>query len=304
MIFIKTHKKRKKRGKTSHITNPREYILLNSYIHGGAWRDPTETSSAFDLASSILLANPETTRTPNEGKGTLASIKGLASISYRLSAHPNFPQDRTSTPVNEFRDAKHPDHVSDVAAAVSFLQQKYRFGERYILVGHSCGATMAFQCVMPGVAKGLVAAGQPTAILGVAGIYDLSLLRDKHSHISAYQDFIEGAFGNDETGVWDVVSPARVKGEDGVETGWESGRLAVLARSVDDELVDSSQVEAVGETLAGWEKAGSRGKNERKVIVLPLHGAHDDAWKKGEELARAITVTLRELQIMGLGWSP
>lgn len=189
-----------------------------------------------------------------------------------------------------------------MAAAVSFLQQKYRFRERYILVGHSCGATMAFQCVMSGVAKGLVAAGQPTAILGVAGIYDLSLLRDKHSHILAYQDFIEGAFGKDEMGVWDAVSPARVKGEDGVETGWEGGRLAVLARSVDDELVDSSQVEAMGETLAYWEKAGSQGK--RKVVVLPLHGTHDDAWKKGEELARAITVALRELQTMGLGWSP
>lgn len=184
-------------------------------------------------------------------------------------------------------------------AALALLQSKYGFGDRYILVGHSCGATMAFQYLMQswsGAVSGPTP--KPTAVLGTAGIYDLRLLRDTYRDMPAWQEFIEGAFGSDEA-LWDSVSPARVEGANAVESGWTAGRLAVLAHSPEDGLVDASQGEAMRWALTRWEKNAAEGKH-RRVVMLPLKGGHDDAWEKGEELARAIAVTVEELRKMGL----
>ena len=187
--------------------------------------------------------------------------------------------------------------------ALKLLQDTYRFGERYILGGHSCGATLAFQCVMNGLQlPGGGSSGgnvvHPIAILGTEGIYDLRLLRDTHRHISAYQEFTQDAFGPDES-VWDAASPAfRGKdgdGSSGVQRGWGSGRLAVLAQSAEDSLVDEGQTNAMKESLVPWESQGGRG-----VIVLPFTGEHDEPWRKGEELVRAIAVTVQTLQEMDL----
>lgn len=206
-------------------------------------------------------------------------------------------------------------------AALALLQDKYGFGERYILIGHSCGATLAFQSVMglfsPRFESESAAHShthknsQPTAILGVAGIYDCRLLRDHFRDIDAYQQFLEAAFGPDEM-VWDAVSPARVRGENGVERCWgeqspdggehEKRRLlAVLAYSEDDELVDPGQAAVMREMLRRWEE---RGEDKRKVAVLPVKGRHDEIWRKGEELARAIAYTFEEMRGMGLLSSP
>lgn len=145
----------------------------------------------------------------------------------------------------------------------------------------------------------------PTAIIGVAGIYDLRLLRDTHRDIPAYTEFIEGAFGADEV-LWDTVSPAQMVGSRGVEGGWESGRLVVLAHSKDDELVDVCQMDAMRDTLRGWEESEAQvpvhelTHNDRRVVVLPISGAHDEAWSSGEEMVRAITFAFEELRKMGL----
>ncbi|KAI3198413.1 hypothetical protein CBS147311_6439 [Penicillium roqueforti] len=276
------------------------------FIHGGAWRDPAVTSTSFSAAESILHERD-------------LPIAGFASISYRLSAHPNHPQDSNTAP-KDFQNAKHPDHITDVEAALSFLQNTYGFGTRYILVGHSCGATLAFQAVMgtvsghreqtvaiPGPSGSLptTAPVQPTAIVSVAGIYDLRLLRDTHADISAYQEFIEGAFGADEM-LWDEVSPAKVTGSRGVEGGWNSGRLVVLAYSKDDGLVDAPQIEVMEKTLRNWEKAEAQipvqeaSNCDRRVRILSITGAHDEAWENGEQLARAVTFAFEQLHEMGL----
>jgi acetyl esterase/lipase len=196
---------------------------------------------------------------------------------------------------SHLRNAKHPEHINDIQLALSFLQRKYRFGKRYILVGHSCGATLAFQAVMAslsvqgreGPVNGYIA---PLAILGMAGIYNLRLLRDSHRDISAYQDFIEGAFGADEK-AWDAASPGVVRGEDGVE-GWKEGRLVVLAHSKGDELCDMEQSERMKEFLEGW-----KGNDQKRLVqFLVIKGRHDEAWEKGEELARGILFTIENLQ--------
>lgn len=277
------------------------------------------TSASFNATQSILRDKD-------------LPISGFASISYRLSAHPNHPQDLRNTAPNDFQDAKHPDHIGDVEAALALLQNTYGFGGRYILVGHSCGATLAFQVVMGAVSghreqafngggentdtsTGVVSAtpgplpppltAHPTAIVGVAGIYDLRRLRDTHHDISAYREFIEGAFGANEL-LWDGVSPAQMASSRGVEGGWKSGRLAVLAHSKDDDLVDDSQMEAMKKTLRVWEQTEAAmpvqemSPRHKRVRILSMRGAHDEAWEKGDELARAVMFAFEQLHEMGL----
>jgi hypothetical protein len=147
---------------------------------------------------------------------------------------------------------------------------------------------------MRGISSGKEYAA-PNGILGMAGIYDLRLLRDSHRDISAYQEFIEGAFGDDEA-LWDSVSPAVVSGEEGV-AGWENGRVAVLAHSEEDGLCDLAQSLKMKETLEAWEKNGNE---KRKVHSLSIKGQHDEAWEKGDELARGIVYTVGKLQELGV----
>ncbi|OJJ49645.1 hypothetical protein ASPZODRAFT_88977 [Penicilliopsis zonata CBS 506.65] len=266
------------------------------FIHGGAWRDPSKTFADLAAAETLLCTAEPYTST------VLPHIAAFASIEYRLSAHPEHPQDPVATPPSQFRNARHPDHLADVESALALLQGRYGFGERYVLVGHSCGATLAFQTVMRHLGgyddhfrhRNLA---QPSAILGVAGIYECRLLRDHFSGISAYQDLFEGAFGPDET-LWDAVSPAKVgSGFDGIQGGWTAGKLAVLAYSAEDELVDTSQAEAMEEALRLWTSSASQ-EETRRTVMLPVKGRHDEIWEKGEELARAIAFTLTELQKM------
>ncbi|KAL2872102.1 arylformamidase [Aspergillus lucknowensis] len=272
-------------------TDDRLWVIL---IHGGAWRDPTQTAASYLTPALTILQN--TTPAP--------PIKGIASISYRLSLHPSHPQDPKKESRTTLRAAKHPDHLSDIQSALSFLEAKYKIGCRYLLSGHSCGATLAFQCVMGSFfssqrkrnLNGEAGYAAPLAILGMAGIYDLRLLRNSHKHISAYQEFIEGAFGSEE-GVWDAASPGVVRSVDGVE-GWEGGRLVVLAHSQEDSLCDTAQSDKMRDFLGTWEKDTSQGK--REAHFLSIVGEHDEAWEKGRELARGIIITLGKLQEMGL----
>lgn len=145
----------------------------------------------------------------------------------------------------------------------------------------------------------------PTAIVGVAGIYDLRQIVETHRDISEYRKFIEGAFGSDEL-LWDAVSPAQMVGSRGVEGGWKTGRLVVLAHSKDDSLVDLGQLETMREALRAWEGRKAQAVKEeltsydRRVQILPITGEHDEAWSKGEELARAVKFAFEELRKMGL----
>nr|POE47545.1 kynurenine formamidase [Quercus suber] len=220
----------------------------------------------------------------------------MASLNYRLSPNPSHPT-HPSHPADPARNARHPDHIADVLAAVLHLQQTYHFGARYLLVGHSCGATLALQLAMKRYWGAQYEATDalelnvvpPVAVLGVEGLYDLPALVAFHARESAYRGFVTGAFGGDEE-VWKAVSPAH--GEFGVEE-WEEGRLVVLAQSHEDELVEWEQTALQERRLKeqGWEKGGT----ERRVEVLELKGKHDQVWEQGTELARAITYTINEL---------
>lgn len=228
-------------------------------------------------------------------------IAGVASLNYRLSAHPDYPQDAERTPKYELRDAKHPDHIDDVLTAIGVLQKKYGFGERYLLVGHSVGATMAFQAALsqhlpwnPTVAVEFEQkARPPIAILGVEGIYDFPLIvrsvpdevRDK------YFEPTRGAFGKNES-VWLEASPAQYSAEAYARNWGEGRRLVIVAHSRQDELVDWGQVRTIRKVFS------ERVEGDLiKFETLELKGKHHEVWEKGE-LARAIAEAIRSLKVL------
>ena len=102
--------------------------------------------------------------------------------------------------------------MNDVLSALLHLQETFAFQDRYILVGHSCGATLALQVAMrrnwnvshtPTSRREVV---PPVAVLAVEGLYDLPALVKCHSGEPVYKNFVTNAFGSDES-IWQAVGP-------------------------------------------------------------------------------------------------
>ena len=213
----------------------------------------------------------------------------MASLNYRLSEYPNHPTD-PSSPDDESRNAKHPAHIEDVLTAISWLQQQYDIGEDYVLVGHSCGGALVLQTVM-GIWSAQSknrqvepAFKKPRAIVGVEGIYDIQLLLETYSHIPTYEQFIRRAFG-DDTETWRKASPT----SGAFATSWPEGEVVVLAHSKDDELVDFAQTEKMSDKL--WREKS----RTRRDVVISLKGKHDEIWRDGTDMARAVKSALEIL---------
>lgn len=219
-------------------------------------------------------------------------------MNYRLSPHKDkAPQDPAKTSVYELRDAKWPDHMHDVLAAIAHMQAKYRFGDKYLLVGHSVGATMAVLSALAGHAapfsrtqgvEKLPKIEPPTAVLGVSGIYDFPLL---HESFPDYFGLTRNAIPNEADDA--LASPARYTAKEFSESwtaatdGKESKRKTkalVIAHSRDDGLVDWRQVEAMHAVFG----EGKQAAPDISVKFVELKGLHADIFEKGTELARAI----------------
>ncbi|KAF7914759.1 uncharacterized protein EAE98_011458 [Botrytis deweyae] len=260
------------------FTTPSKIWVI--YIHGGAWRDPLVTSSSFiPTINNLVTSSVE------------SKIASFASINYRLSSHPSFPQDSSSIPKHEYRDAKHPDHLEDICSALSYLQSKYSIEDQYLLLGHSCGATLSMQISMGkeylhscGIPDEQLNFKLPRYVLGAAGIYDLRLLRQTHPH-PAYNQFLTQAFGSDEQ-LWDEVSPAKYSNFEEFE---KSGKILAFATSPDDELVDEIQIDVMLRNLHGIN--GVVVKN----LKNHLKGTHNKIWETGN-LANAIVEVLNLLE--------
>ena len=248
------------------------------YIHGGAWRDPIVTSSSFEATvSNLVTSHPD----------TLAQVGGIASINYSLTPRSTDPNDPSYTE-DSSRQAKHPDHIIDVLTALSYLQHKAKFGSNYILLGHSCGATLAFQVAMShskwtSTATALKVA-KPMTVVGLNGLYDMPrLIREpgeKHTHLQVlYEAFTRLAFGNDET-VWNAISPISV---DDWATEWPECKIIVMVQSKEDTLVPYRQLADMKANLES-SKAGSINLKE-----LDASGDHNDLWKEGHRLAEIMT---------------
>lgn len=248
-----------------------------SYIHGGAWRDPRKLHQGFAPAVRSLVASDSWPR-------LRPLIRGFASIDYRLSPHPEFPQDPASTLPSSYRDARHPDHVLDVYAALSFLQDKYGFGQRYVLLGHSAGATMAYQLLMGAsalAARPPPAITLPRAFVGISGIYELVALDERHD--GNYSSFISAAFGPDRE-AWNSFMPARFPGSFKNALGPSK---AVLAWSPDDTLVDEPEIDGMTHKL--------RQDGVPVTVIKSLKGDHDFVWEDGHQVARLIETVLLDL---------
>lgn len=284
---------------------PSLHILTDeSFIHGGAWRDETQDKAEIRPALDQLLERS----TKDEASSCLRHVVGVASINYRLSGDAN----------DSARDGLHPDHIQDVLKALAFLEKEYGVGTKwsYMAIGHSCGATLAFQIAMdqqwktalPGKSKGDISISNkatdhvvkpPVAVVGLEGIYDFSLLLRNHADQDAYRQFIEDAFGPDEE-VWTKASPTS---GDYTDRRFK-GHLVVLAHSSEDELVEWAQVDAMVKVLTDqkWEMQSEnqiqRGRQEsltqrRQLFVMSLKGTHDEVWEKGTELSRTIEFAIR-----------
>ena len=160
----------------------------------------------------------------------------------------------------------------------------------YLLVGHSAGATLAFQLLMeptipapPSPSSGPdVTTPLPAAILGVSGIYDLVGIDERNE---GYSGFLASAFGSDKK-AWADISPARFT--HGFNKQWPNGKLSVLAWSPEDTLIDEPEIDSMVSVLSA-----------DKVAVLPvkdLTGDHDYIWEDGSQLARLILMALSKLQ--------
>lgn len=154
--------------------------------------------------------------------------------------------------------------------------------EDYMLIGHSAGATLAFQLLMdPSAQESNIPL--PSAIIGVSGIYDLVALDDRHE--GNYAGFITSAFGSDKK-IWNVASPVNYTGS--FKKNWLSSRLTILAWSYEDTLIDEPEIDAMATKLI---------KDRINVSVTKdLTGEHDHVWEEGHQLARLISLTLRQLQ--------
>jgi hypothetical protein len=179
-------------------------------------------------ASSFALTSPS----------PISNIAGFASLNYRLSTPPPVPQFQQFTQSgNLAHNVKHPIHVNVVVTFLNYLQKTYKFGEKYALVGHGCGANLTFK--LPDGSE----LCRPAGMLGVGGVYDLGRLRDAPIEVPMYQYFVESAFGKDEE-AWKLASPATHVSE--ADLAWRIAKVAALAKSDEDEHVDVNQRDIYG----------------------------------------------------------
>ncbi|KAI1814691.1 alpha/beta-hydrolase [Poronia punctata] len=260
------------------------------YIHGGAWRDPRITHEAFEPSINHICSSQF---------DRWDDIAGFASIDYRLSAHPQFPQDPKTTPPYEYRGARHPDHLDDVRSALVLLQQKYNFTSNYVLVGHSAGGSLAFQLAATSPMSSESVQPDPVlpaAIVSLEGLYDFPGINERFK--GAYAPFFEAAFGG--AAEWYAASP--IKYHESYARKWPEGNLIILAYSRSDTLLDGDEVDNMAERLVevdrfaeirvGSDEGPSDKRLNRLVVHRDLRGDHDEIWQDGEEVARMVSVAL------------
>lgn len=200
----------------------------------------------------------------------------------------------------------------DVLAGLRFLQRRFGFGGNYLFFGHSAGGFLNYQ-VLLGRTACLVGGGSssgdgdgdeaskdtfedvdlPAAVVGFEGIYDLASLNARMK--GTYAGFMEAAFGPNSTlaggaCTWDVASPATNK-MGNFKRDWfdKGGKIAVLAQSPDDELVDMPECDVMAGRLR------EDGIPEDRLLVFrDLAGGHFEVLRDGS-FARVLKVTLDEL---------
>ncbi|PHH87915.1 hypothetical protein CDD83_8244 [Cordyceps sp. RAO-2017] len=245
-------------------TTSQRYWLV--FIHGGAWREDNDGVNGFSPTVEKIMSSSDVPK---------SKIRGFASIDYRLSPC-NEEDQQGKKPCPEGSKVQHPDHILDVRAGLNELQEKYKIDSGYILMGHSAGATLAFQLLM---GKDLLDGQEspdvplPKAIVGMAGIYDFpQLLKDFTRPF--YNLFVTDAYGDDKA-VQDKVSPSKFTGS--YKEVWPGNNSVLLAQSPDDGIVNFQQRDNMQAKLE---------KDGLSVSLQQLTGDHHLVWKEGTQAAR------------------
>ncbi|RDL42267.1 uncharacterized protein BP5553_02246 [Venustampulla echinocandica] len=242
------------------------------FIHGGAWRDPEVDSMSFEPAVTALSNLP-----------IRSSIAGFVSINYRLSPYPSHSK-YPSPPDDPSRNVQHPCHLEDVGHALLYLDGKYGIEDRYMLVGHSAGATMAFGLYLSLLPDRPLP--RPACVLGIAGIYDFDAFVEAHKSIPVYQQFMESAFP--ERSAWHQVSPST--GLTGYDPLWERAKIIVISNSDEDQLVEKEQDSYM------LKRVKSRLDGHQQIHSLAASGGHNEIWQSGHILAGLIVQSMQWLQ--------
>lgn len=167
-----------------------------------------------------------------------------------------------------------------------------------ILAGHSAGATLCLHAA-PRLASSLQQVGSAArirAVVGVAGVYDFTALRDAHLHArEVYDEINTGALGAEKCesggewrGGWER---GKVKGGEWRAEGME---LVVLGHGRADELVDMGQAEGLVRELEEAE-AQRKGQKEPVVRIVECEGSHDEMVIFGKEVGRCVGVAVEVL---------
>ncbi|KAF9766809.1 hypothetical protein IL306_000721, partial [Fusarium sp. DS 682] len=262
----------------------RDHNVSNSvshqrFVHGGGFRDPRNSFNDFKPSIEAVLKSDNI---------TASSIRGFASIDYRLSPHPGFPQDRAETPAAQQRVARHPDHIFDVRAALAHLDKQYGLGQDYILLGHSAGATLTYQLLMGEAvlaSQPTIPAPLPRVIIGISGVYDFPGLvtRFEGVHDGLYRSFVTGAYGSDVQ-LWKEVSPVNYHGK----FSWPGGMVAMLAWSPEDAVIDEPEIDCM---VSKMKRDGTP-----MAVMKDLIGDHDVVWEQGDQVARLVAEALAYLE--------
>ncbi|MDQ6751191.1 MAG: hypothetical protein M3Z33_10610 [Actinomycetota bacterium] len=267
---------------------PRYYV----HVHGGAWRDPALTSKSIEPAVAHAFSAAH----------EAAPIVAVASLNYTVSqfpTHPSLPYDAVEDHhADRAREATHPQHLSDVLHGLALLRSFGLTDQSYVLSGHSCGATLAFQAILrPPQHYGLEDISDapcPAALFGLNGLYDLpelvnglgashELLREE------YEMLLSNAFGADMS-TWPPASPARFDPAQTAERVCEgrAPRLVVLDQSTEDQLVPMNQRERLQATLA-------KVNGLRVVEGHRCTGKHAAPWEQGITIWETLRDVIRLL---------
>ena len=214
---------------------------------------------------------------------TMDSIAAFASINYRLSPYPSHTS-QPSTPDDPSRNVHYPSHLLDVAHALVYLDKEYQIGDRFLIVGHSAGATMAFELHNWYTPHSPLPT--PAGVLGVSGIYHFDSFLEAHNEIPVYREIMENAFP--DRSLWERACPCtnRLPGH----AKWEQAKAVIIAHSDQDELVEKAQPHYM------MERIRMTPQFKDKAHFIEATGSHDEIWQSGHILAGLITRSLQILQ--------
>lgn len=150
--------------------------------------------------------------------------------------------------------------------------------KRFILTGHSAGATLVFQALP----KLTDLSFPPSAAVGASGLYDVVELIEEYPE---YLEFISSALGEDRE-LWKIASPT-LMGQSAAYADY-AGKI-VLINSDEDELLSWKQTIGFRDTIDALpEREGN------KTLVMATNGKHEEV-PEGKALSDVVDLLLADL---------